>query len=242
VDASGLEQGGREHENSRLYKLQYGITNAFLDIFTTDNGRVRDQRVVDYYGDDEPIEIGPDENMHDGMIEAIAALSRKRGYMLGAGIISSKRFGINHKEYGVTSTGVMTFAEVVMAEQGIDIRRDRFSIKLTGGPGGDVAGNCLQILLANCPKARVVLILDGTAAAYDPNGLDREELQRITLQQDLDGFDPSRLGPGGMMIFRTGKRMEAYVSSSPDGTPNGWSLQESWVPLDDFYRNTAADI
>jgi NAD-specific glutamate dehydrogenase len=201
MDASGLEQGGREHENSRLYKLQYGITNAFLDIFTTDNGRVRDQRVVDYYGDDEPIEIGPDENMHDGMIEAIAALSRKRGYMLGAGIISSKRFGINHKEYGVTSTGVMTFAEVVMAEQGIDIRRDRFSIKLTGGPGGDVAGNCLQILLANCPKARVVLILDGTAAAYDPNGLDREELQRITLQQDLDGFDPSRLGPGGMMIF-----------------------------------------
>jgi len=237
MDASGLEQGGREHENSRLYKLQYGITNAFLDIFTTDNGRVRDQRVVDYYGDDEPIEIGPDENMHDGMIEAIAALSRKRGYMLGAGIISSKRFGINHKEYGVTSTGVMTFAEVVMAEQGIDIRRDRFSIKLTGGPGGDVAGNCLQILLANCPKARVVLILDGTAAAYDPNGLDREELQRITLQQDLDGFDPSRLGPGGMMIFRTGKRMEGLreLHRRTERRTDG-PLQESWVPLDDFYR------
>lgn len=243
MDASGLEQNGQGHENSRLYKLQYGITNAFLDIFTTDNGKVRDQRVVDYYGDDEPIEIGPDENMHDGMIEAIASLSRKRGYLLGVGIISSKRFGINHKEYGVTSTGVMTFAEVVMAEQGIKIRQDPFSIKLTGGPGGDVAGNCLRILLDHCPKARVVLVLDGTAAAFDPNGLDRNELKRITLQQDLDGFDPALLGPGGLMIFRTGKRMEGLrelhrrVERLADDT-----LQESWVPLDDFYREYASLI
>jgi glutamate dehydrogenase len=240
MDAAGLDQGGQEHENSRLYKLQYGITNAFLDIFTTDNGKVKDQRVVDYYGDDEPIEIGPDENMHDGMIEAIASLSRKRGYLLGVGIISSKRFGINHKEYGVTSTGVMTFAEVVMAEQGIDIYHDPFSIKLTGGPGGDVAGNCLRIILDNCPKARVVLVLDGTAAAYDPQGLDREELQRITLQHDLDSFDPDRLAPGGIMIFRTGRRMEGLrelhrrVERLADK-----SLQENWVALDDFYREYA---
>ena len=243
MDASGLEQNGQGNENSRLYKLQYGITNAFLDIFTTDNGKVRDQRVVDYYGDDEPIEIGPDENMHDGMIEAIASLSRKRGYLLGVGIISSKRFGINHKEYGVTSTGVMTFAEVVMAEQGINIRQDPFRIKLTGGPGGDVAGNCLRILLDDCPKAQIVLILDGTAAAFDPNGLDRHELRRITLQQDLDGFDPARLGPGGMMIFRTGKRMEGLrelhrrIERLADGT-----LQESWIALDDFYREYASLI
>ena len=243
MDASGLDQNGQQHENSRLYKLQYSITNAFLDIFTTDNGRVRDRRVVDYYADDEPIEIGPDENMHDGMIEAIAALSRKRGYLLGVGIISSKRFGINHKEYGVTSTGVMTFAEVIMAEQGINIRQDPFSIKLTGGPGGDVAGNCLRILLEDCPKAKVVLVLDGTAAAFDPNGLDRKELRRITLQQDLDGFDPARLGSGGMMIFRTGRQMEGLrelhrrVERLSDG-----SLQESRVPLDDFYREYASLI
>ncbi len=237
MDGSGLEQGNQEQENSRLYKLQYGITNAFLDIFITDNGRVRDQRVVDYYGDDEPIELGPDENMHDGMIEAIAALSRKRGYLLGVGIISSKRFGINHKEYGVTSTGVMTFAEVVMAEQGISIYSDPFSIKLTGGPGGDVAGNCLRIILERCPKAAVVLVLDGTAAAYDPNGLDRQELTRITLQHDLDAFDPARLSSGGKMIFRTGRRMEGLrelhrrVERQADNT-----LQESWVGLDDFYH------
>lgn len=242
MDSSGLDDN-QEHVNNRLYKLQYGITNAFLDIFTTVNGTVRDQRVVDYYRDDEPIELGPDENMHDGMIEAIASLSRKRGYLLGVGIISSKRFGINHKEYGVTSTGVMTFAGVAMQELGIDINSDPFSIKLTGGPGGDVAGNSLRIILEQCPAAKVVLVLDGTAAAYDPGGLDRTELARITLQQDLDAFDPKRLKPGGIMIFRSGRRMEGLrelhrrVERKPDG-----SLLESWVPLDDFYREYAGIV
>ena len=74
--------------------------------------------VVDYYGEDEPIELGPDENMHDSMIEAIARLSGKRGYLLGIGIMSSKKVGINHKEYGVTSTGVVKFAEITMAGAG----------------------------------------------------------------------------------------------------------------------------
>ncbi len=237
MDHSGLEDKGQDEKNNLLYKLQYCVINAFLDILITCNGKVRDPRIVDYYGDDEPIEIGPDENMHDAMIEAIAALSSKRGYMLGVGIMSSKRFGINHKEYGVTSTGVMTFAEVVMADQGIDIRKDRFSIKLTGGPGGDVAGNCLRILLDNCPEVGVVLVLDGTAAAFDPHGLDREELRRITLIHDLDAFVPDRLSPGGMMIFRTGSRLEGLrelhrrVERLADG-----SLHESWIAPDDFYR------
>ncbi len=243
MDASGLDQVETELVNSRLYKLQYSIINAFLDIFTTDSGKVRDQRIVDYYGDDEPIELGPDENMHDGMIEAIASLSRKRGYLLGVGIMSSKRFGINHKEFGVTSTGVMTFAEVVMAEQGIDIHQDPFRIKLTGGPGGDVAGNCLKIILESCPGAKLILILDGTAAAYDPAGLNRQELSRITMHQDLDGFDPKLLTPGGKIIFHTGRKMEGLrelhrrVERLADGT-----LQETWVPLDDFYREYSSLI
>ena len=49
--------------------------------------------------------------------------------------------GINHKEYGVTSTGVVKFAEITMQDQGIDITSAPFSVKFTGGPGGDVAGS-----------------------------------------------------------------------------------------------------
>lgn len=238
MDASDIEEADRKQETSRLYKLQYGVINAFLDIFITENGKVRNQRIVDYYGDDEAIELGPDENMHDSMIEAVAALSCKRGYLLGSGIMSSKKVGINHKEYGVTSTGVMTFAEVVMASEGINIKEDPFSIKMTGGPGGDVAGNCLKIILESCPKAKITLILDGTAATFDPNGLNRDELQRITLTSDLDSFEPSRLGPGGMMIFRTGRKTEGLreLYRKVERTADG-KLHEQWIPHNDFLHD-----
>ena len=237
LDASDLEQAGGDAENFRLYKLQYGIANAFLDIFITENGRARDRRVVDYYGDDEPIEIGPDENMHDGMIEAIAALSKKRGYILGVGIMSSKRFGINHKEYGVTSTGVVTFAEITMAETaGIDIRRDRFSLKMTGGPNGDVAGNSLRIMLDRCPGVQIRLILDGTAALYDPNGISHDELRRIVLAYDLGAFNPDFLGEGGSIVYRTGRRVEGLKESHRYVTRNAAGLVEEWLEIDDFNR------
>ncbi len=237
LDASDMEQAGSEAENFRLYKLQYGIANAFLDIFITENGIARDRRVVDYYRDDEPIEIGPDENMHDGMIEAIASLSKKRGYILGVGIMSSKRFGINHKEYGVTSTGVVTFAEITMAEAaGINIRRDPFSLKMTGGPNGDVAGNCLRIMLERCPGMQARLILDGTAALYDPNGIRHDELRRIALVSDLDAFNPFFLGMDGYIIYRTGRRMEGLKESHRKVMRTAEGLVEEWLDIDDFNR------
>ena len=237
LDASDLEEAGSDAEKFRLYKLQYGITNAFLDIFITENGRVKDRRVVDYYGDDEPIEIGPDENMHDDMIEVIAALSKKRGYILGVGIMSSKRFGINHKEYGVTSAGVVTFAEITMAEAaGIDMRRDRFSLKMTGGPNGDVAGNSLRIMLERCPKVQIRLILDGTAALYDPNGISHDELRRIVLAYDLDAFNPDFLGEGGCIVYRTGRRLEGLKESHRKVVRTAGGVVEEWLDIDDFNR------
>ncbi|MDD2852400.1 MAG: NAD-glutamate dehydrogenase [Desulfuromonadaceae bacterium] len=237
LDASDLDVQGSEAENFRLYKLQYGIANAFLDIFITENGRAKDRRIVDYYGDDEPIEIGPDENMHDGMIEAIAALSKKRGYILGVGIMSSKRFGINHKEYGVTSTGVVTFAEITLAQAaGIDIRRDIFSLKMTGGPNGDVAGNSLRIMLERCPGVQIRLILDGTAALYDPSGINHNELRRIVLMHDLDDFVPDALGDGGFIVYRTGRRQEGLKESHRKITRSAGGLLEEWLDIDDFNR------
>ncbi len=237
LDASDLEQVGSEAENCRLYKLQYSIANAFLDIFITENGIVKDRRVVDYYGDDEPIEIGPDENMHDGMIEAIATLSKKRGYLLGVGIMSSKRFGINHKEYGVTSTGVVTFAEITMAEVlGIDMRQDRFSLKMTGGPNGDVAGNALRIMLDRCPGVEVRLILDGTAALYAPSGIHHDELRRIVLAHDLDAFNPEFIEEGGYIVYRTGRRVEGLKESHQKVSRRAEGLVEEWLDIDDFNR------
>ena len=55
-----------------LRKVQRDVFNAFLDIYVTENGVAKHPAVVDYYRQDEPIELGPDENMHDDMIEEIA--------------------------------------------------------------------------------------------------------------------------------------------------------------------------
>ena len=236
LDVSDLGERERDLETWRLYKLQYGFANAFLDIFVTRDGVAADSNVVDYYREDEPIEIGPDENMHDSMVEAIARLSVRRGYLLGIGIISSKRVGINHKEYGVTSTGVVAFAEITMQEQGVDIRRDPFSVKFTGGPNGDVAGNAMRIMLERCPKASFRLIVDGTAALVDPAGADHDELRRIVLNHDLDAFDPDRLHPGGFMLFRSGRRTEGLRELYRKVTRHAGGIAEEWISLDEFSR------
>ncbi|NJD90863.1 MAG: amino acid dehydrogenase [Geobacter sp.] len=236
LDVSDLRQKETWLEEWRLFKLQYGMTNAFLDIFVTTGGIASHPRVVDYYREDEPIELGPDENMHDSMVEAIAWLSRKRGYMLGIGLISSKRVGINHKEYGVTSAGVVKFAEITMGELGIDIRKDAYSVKFTGGTNGDVAGNAMRLLLERSPKVKITLILDGTAVLFDPSGADHGELRRILLQEDLHAFSPQKLHQGGFILYRSGSRREGLrdlykkVSATADG------LIEEWVSVDEFSR------
>jgi glutamate dehydrogenase len=154
--------------------------------------------------------------------------------------MSSKRVGINHKEFGVTSIGVVKFAEVAMQELGIDIHRNPFSLKLTGGPGGDVAGNCLRLLLERCPKMKIVLIVDGTAALYDPAGIDRQALQRLLLEHDLDAFDPAALHSGGCLLFRHQTRQKKMCRLFRKIVGTNAEPRESWVSSDDFfddYRN-----
>ncbi|MBW1645115.1 MAG: NAD-glutamate dehydrogenase [Deltaproteobacteria bacterium] len=220
----------------RLYKLQYGMLNAFLDIFVTENGRARHPAVVDYYGEEEPIELGPDENMHDEMIELIARQSVRRGYILGSALISSKQVGINHKQYGVTSLGVITFAGITLQQLGIDMYRDEFSVKLTGGPNGDVAGNALRLLLERCPRVRIKLVVAGSGIAFDPRGLDPRELRRLVLRANITDFNPEALSTGGFILYRRQKRLEGLrelylrVERRADG------VAEQWVTTDDFYR------
>ena len=234
MDASQLDSKEREQSTLRLYKLQRAVINAFLDIYVTRDGVAKSPNVVDYYREDEPIELGPDENMHDEMIEEIAALSKRRGYLLGIGVMSSKHVGINHKEYGVTSTGVVKFAEITMKELGVDLRKDAFSVKFTGGPNGDVAGNAMAIMLKRCPKMQVRLILDGTAALFDPAGASHAELGRIVLRQDLDGFAPKALHAGGFILFRSGARKDGLREQFRKVTRTAKGLVEEWISTDEF--------
>ncbi len=229
-------KGDAESIRQQLYKLQLAFISAFFDLFVTENGQAKDPRVIDYYGEDEPIELGPDENMHDLMIEIIAKKAVKRGYLLGTGVMSSKEIGINHKDYGVTSIGVIRFAEVTMQSLGIDMHRDSFSVKITGGPNGDVAGNSMKLLLERCPKVNIKLIIDGTGALYDPEGLDHVALSAVILQSDLDAFDTSALHPDGFLLYRYQTRKEGIRVLYKKAVMSNVGLQDEWISNDKFYK------
>jgi len=193
-----------------LWEAQSAVFDAFLSLINCDaKGKLREPAIRDLYGAREIIEIGPDENMFDAMISYMGDYAAERGYVLKSGIISGKpASGINHKEYGVTSFGVHTYLVRTLREFGIDPRLDPFTVKISGGPAGDVAGNMLKLLLRKekgkfvYPQLKITAITDGPAAISDPDGIDREELLKLLLRKNLDAFNPAKLhGEGATMLF-----------------------------------------
>ncbi len=149
---------------------------------------------------EEYLYLGPDENVTNDLINWIVDHSAERGYRFPATIMSSKpASGINHKEFGVTSEGVLIFLRKALFETGIDPDKTPFTVKLTGGPDGDVGGNAIKILIRDYPEtARIVAVADGTGAASDPNGLRLTELKRLVEEElGIANFDSTLLSPEG---------------------------------------------
>lgn len=186
---------------AKLDRSVKGFVDSIIDLITPDP-EVR-RFIVDHFGKDELLYLGPDENITPRLIEWIVDRARRRGYPTPSALMSSKPgAGINHKEYGVTSEGVTVFLEVGLRFIGIDPRRDPFTVKITGGPDGDVAGNEIKILHRDyADNARIVGIADGSGSAEDPDGLDHSELLRLVeLSLPVSDFDRARLGPGGQVV------------------------------------------
>jgi glutamate dehydrogenase len=182
--------------------------------------------VVDYLGRPELVYLGPDEGISPEHIRWIVARAGRRGYGWPRAFMSSKpEGGINHKRYGVTSLGVLEFADAFLREAGLNPDQDDFTVKLTGGPAGDVAGNAmLQLFARYGARAKVLAVSDGHGAAYDPAGLDAAELSRlVAAERPITGFDPARLsGP------------QAFVASAD--TPAGAKIRAS------LHHTVAADL
>ena len=174
--------------------------DSLLDLIVKDTV----SKCVDLYGKDEIIYLGPDEQVIPYDIDWIILRAGQRGYPIPAAFMSSKKgAGINHKQYGVTSEGIVVFLEVALKNVlGIDPRKQPFTIKLTGGPDGDVAGNLILILYreygANC---KIVGIADGFGVAEDPNGLDSEELVRLVRASlPITSYNKTKLSNTGILL------------------------------------------
>jgi len=123
---------------------------------------------------------------------------------------SKPKAGINHKVYGVTSEGVNVFLDSALRNSlKLDPKKQSFTIKLTGGPDGDVAGNELKILHREYGENAIVVgIADHSGCAEDPEGLNWAELLRLVDEElCISHFDKTKLSPSG----------NVYLTDSDEG-------------------------
>ena len=223
IDTVGMSPMGKDFVMRKSVKA---FTDTILDLIV-DTEETREE-IVNFVGKKEVLYLGPDEQVsisnsmaricapnfntnispvslsHQVIpqdIDWIIKRAAQRGYDTPAAFMSSKpRAGINHKEFGVTSEGVNVYLDVALQHVlKIDPKEESFTVKITGGPDGDVAGNELKILNREYgDNAKVVGIADGTGCAEDPDGLYWPELLRLVENNlPIDQFDTSKLGESG---------------------------------------------
>lgn len=153
--------------------------------------------IVDLYGKEEILFMGPDENTAD-LVDWATEHARKRGapwwksFFTGK---SPKLGGIPHDVYGMTTLSVREYVKGIYRKMELDPTKVR---KMqTGGPDGDLGSN--EILLSN---EKYTSIVDGSGVLVDPNGIDRGELIRLAKERAMiSQFDLSKLSSAGYRVL-----------------------------------------
>jgi len=195
---NNLDLAAESSKDLVLRRSVKAFANSILDLTTKEENTTK--KIVDHLGKDELIYLGPDEQIIPEDLLWIIERAEQRGYGLPRAFMSSKPdAGINHKVYGVTSEGVNVFLDVAL--QKLKNMPKPFTVKLTGGPDGDVAGNMLKIMHREYgDDVKVVGLADGTASLEDPEGLNMEELLRLFYEsKPLIDYDSSKLSSVGIL-------------------------------------------
>ncbi len=240
----------RDHKLAYLYASQRSfIENLVVLVNCDETGQLKPKNIVDYWKRPEYIYLGPDENMHNSMIVWIADYAVWRGYRPGRSFMSSKPgAGINHKEYGVTSFGVNVCMEETLRYLGIDPHKDPFTIKISGGPDGDVAGNEILNLYKYYPKtANLLALVDISGTIYDPAGLDLKEMAELFHKAlPLRNFPPDKLSDGGFLLdLRTKREQTAYAQQTLCWKKKEGKLVEEWLSgneMNHLFRNNVHQV
>lgn len=235
----------RDHRLDYIYASQKSFIESFMTLINCDDdGALRTRSIVDYWKRPEYIYLGPDENMFNEMIVWIAQFAVQNNYKPGRSFMSSKPgAGINHKEYGVTSHGINVYLEQMLLFLGIDPKKDPFTLKISGGPDGDVAGNEICNLAKYYPNtAKLLALTDVSGTIFDPKGLDLKEMENLFRNSlPIRSYPPAKLNDGGFLLDLKTKREE---SASSQQTllyrKNGNQLVQEWISgneMNHLYRN-----
>ncbi len=234
-----IESYKSEQKSEHLYQAQRSFIESLISIVNCEpDGKIRTKNVIDYWKRPEYLYLGPDENMHDSMIKWIASFSAKYHYKPGTAFMSSKpRVGINHKEYGVTSLGINVYMEEILKYLGIDPRTDSFSVKMSGGPDGDVAGNQIYNLYRYYPNtAKLLALTDVTGTINDPQGLDLAVLAELFKKGEaIKHYPPEKLHIGGFLLDKTTKKSPTpFVQQTLCWRNHNGTIIQDWISGSDM--------
>ncbi|KAK5154670.1 glutamate dehydrogenase (NADP(+)) gdh1 [Oleoguttula sp. CCFEE 6159] len=171
--------------------------DSIIDLLLPPNSPGIKDPIVDLYGKEEILFMGPDENTAD-LVDWATEHARERGapwwksFFTGK---SPKLGGIPHDRYGMTTLSVREYVLGIYRKLNLDPKNVR---KLqTGGPDGDLGSN--EILLGN---ERYTAIVDGSGVLVDPNGLDYQELLRLAKERAMiSKYDIFKLSHEGYRIL-----------------------------------------
>lgn len=187
------------------------------------------EKIVDFYGKNEMLYMGPDENTA-GFVDWATLHAKKRGAKFG---FPWKAFftgksptigGIPHDEYGMTTLSVRAYTEGVYKKLNID---DWSKIKKLqmGGGDGDLGSN--EIKLSG--NETYIGLVDGFGCIVDEDGIDKNELLRLANNRfGNNKFDKSKLGPKGYAIMVEDKDIQL---------PNGKIIHSGIQFRNNFHLN-----
>lgn len=164
--------------------------NGLLDLMLPDD------QIIDYYGNEVILFLGPDEGTADLMAWA-SRRARHLGYPYWKAFSTGKPVrmgGIPHDLYGMTTNSVHEY--VIQTLKKLGLKEEDMTKVMTGGPDGDLGSN--EILIS---KDQITAIVDGSGVLYDPAGLNRDELTRLAKERKMvENFDKKLLSENGFLV------------------------------------------
>lgn len=164
--------------------------DGLLDLMLNEKG------VVDFYGKEILLFLGPDEGTAE-LMEWAALRARTRGYRYWRSFSTGKPVsmgGIPHDLYGMTTNSIHEY--VLKSLEKLGLKEENITKVMTGGPDGDLGSN--EILIS---KDRILSIVDGSGVLSDPAGLDRRELTRLAKERKMvEHFRRERLSKQGFFV------------------------------------------
>ncbi|KAB8346074.1 hypothetical protein FH972_023125 [Carpinus fangiana] len=187
-----------KHQDDKSAKTAFSkYIDSIIDLLLPPTSPGIKDPIVDNYGKEEILFLGPDENTA-GLVDWATMHAKERGAPWWKSFFTGKNpklGGIPHDEYGMTTLSVREYVLGIYRK----LQLDESSVRKlqTGGPDGDLGSN--EILLG---KEKYTAIVDGSGVLVDPHGLDRSELLRLAKERKMiANFDVAKLSTEGYRVL-----------------------------------------